>query len=1591
MVKFRPNDDNYDIVRDRLLGLVRRIARPDPSQDALNSQLPPAKRQQLIKLLPFDQIDARINTVKKHAKNTCSWIRETPEYKSWRDPAKRTEHHGFWWIRGKPGAGKSVLMKYLCHNSEKTIRDAKVIRFFFHARGDILERSTLGLYRSLLFQIFQLIPDLQIALDTLGLYHTKKIEQEGWQIQPLQKALLQSVKRLGSHQLICYVDALDECPEEQVREMVRFFERLGEKAMSHQASLSICFSSRHYPHITIDIGLKMELEQQKNHEVDIERYIDTELRIHKSPFAEKAKEGIIEKASGVFLWVALVIPMLNEAFDRGNIRALKRRLQELPASLSDLFLNMLERDTKQKDALLCCIQWVLFSKSQLDLITLHSAINTALEDDLDDWSQEDVTDEIMLRYIIAVSKGLVEKTVSKAPTMQFIHESVRDFFLKDKGFQKLWPELSSDFEAKGHQSLAHHCRKQITATSLNKIEIPSPLPPPAQLESTRSRFTSAFPFLRHAVDNILYHSNMAQEYGESQATFVKDFPKAQWIAYHNLFEKYQTRRYPENISLLYILAEQDLSQLVRISPDRIRHLQIKEGRYGNPLLAALAHAISTSMLLNFYLAATALSLAVVGAAAPDYSSRPCGFKIAPCPEGTVCKPNERDCIDLNRCAGTCVPRIKPPKPPVVIDPPLAPRKEYISCGGKRVTPVTCPKGTVCQDDPRNPDSCATAVDSRKKLRKFIPGAYIFEFEDGQDTGRFRSQVEPEGETRLHLNFELFKGISVQFNDADNAEETVARLASLPAIKNVWPIELHDGPELTTHGPNEGFEARRSNSLLRKRQDNSTSEPYAPHVMAQVDKMHAKGITGKGVKIAIIDSGVDHGHPYLGGCFGENCLVAFGHDFVGDAYTGGNTPVPDEDPMDCHGHGTHVAGIIAAQKNELGFYGVAPDAILGAYRVFGCDGGVTDDVLLAAFNKAYEDGADIITASIGGSSGWSSELLASAVGRIVQQGVACTVSAGNDGYGGLFEASSPAAGKGVAAIASYENTHMHRYAAEGFYGIDNGPRTSFFFDGYQFQPRNGSLSVWVAGLNSSTPFDPCVPLPEDTPDLAGYTVLLEGGDCTVTEQVLNVLEKGGRSLVIYKDVDYLPQPFASEGRGIARRFATEMEDNTGPAAAEDEGMDSLYSIHKEVAGQWIAAAKAGSEVKVTFPDLRTAKFKYVAFPETLLGGAVSDFTSWGPTFEMNFKPQFGAPGGGILSTLPRDQGGHGIASGTSMSCPFVAGAYALLAEVAGSLDPVLIENALAATAKPQVFTSWFDWQTWLAPPAQQGAGMIQVYDAAFATARLDVSGLSFNDTDNFAESLQFTLSNTGSDEVTYEISHVPTHTFYTLEEGSERFDTYPNEDTTAHAELAFSRSSVTIGPGDSVTIEVVATPPVDVDVARLPLWSGYIAINGSDSTSYSLPYQGLKASLHDAANVSKRGAFVSSTYNIFTPISSNTTFTFPPPGTEPDLGMHDLALISQLNLGSPKVTFDIFPHVTCPTNSTVKASIEPIGQPVGYPRHWVGKGDWWEPWYGQLSTGEYIPAGRYKVISRVLRIFGDESDEEDWVVYESNPFHIRYEH
>ncbi|KAI9761282.1 MAG: hypothetical protein M1840_001985, partial [Geoglossum simile] len=506
----------------------------------------------------------------------------TPEYLDWLDTTKLSEHHSFLWIKGKPGTGKSTLMKFALTNAYQTMKDKIVISFFFNAQGEGLEKSTVGTYQSLLLQLFERLPALLCISDSLGLSTLSSIANHQWSVEPLKALLEQTIQGLGESSVVCFIDALDECEELQIKDMISFFEHVGELTASTGVKFHVCFSSRHYPYNTIWKGLCLVLEGQEGHSQDITKYLDSELKIgHK----------IQEKASGIFMWVILVVRTLRKEYDSGRIHALRQRLREIPGDLHELFRDILLRDSHNRDELVLCIQWILFGGQPLSPEQLYFAILSGVEPSaLSRWNSYETPMDVIERFILSSSKGLAEITKSKSPKVQFIHESVRDFLIKENGFASIWPNLGSNFQGQSHERLKQCCLNYMIPSISADLDPGTGLSSASREEAIAvcESTTLALPFLKYAICNVLYHADVAEGGGISQADFIQRFPLADWIKINNLFEKYRVRKHTENVSLLYILAERNMPNLIRIHPSIRSCLEVEKERYGPPLFAALA-------------------------------------------------------------------------------------------------------------------------------------------------------------------------------------------------------------------------------------------------------------------------------------------------------------------------------------------------------------------------------------------------------------------------------------------------------------------------------------------------------------------------------------------------------------------------------------------------------------------------------------------------------------------------------------------------------------------------------------------------------------------------------------------------------------------------------------------------------------------------------------------------------------------------------------------------------------------------------------------------------------------------------------------
>ncbi|WKT42033.1 P-loop containing nucleoside triphosphate hydrolase [Fusarium oxysporum f. sp. vasinfectum] len=241
------------------------------------------RHEELLESLNFKEIDVRKSTIKAAHSKTCRWFLKHPDYLSWMDRQQMSQHHGFLWIRGKPGAGKSTIMKFIYLESKKKDRKnhSLTASFFFNARDlecvlydpDLLPRNQSG------------CPPLNV----------------------LKELFCAAIANLGQRTFKCFIDALDECDEQQVMDLVEYFEDLAEQCAKENVNLRICFSSRHYPYIDIKFGVRIILEEQMGHASDLESYIKTHLRIKDKPLlaelqGEDARKKQRECSSGLFLW-----------------------------------------------------------------------------------------------------------------------------------------------------------------------------------------------------------------------------------------------------------------------------------------------------------------------------------------------------------------------------------------------------------------------------------------------------------------------------------------------------------------------------------------------------------------------------------------------------------------------------------------------------------------------------------------------------------------------------------------------------------------------------------------------------------------------------------------------------------------------------------------------------------------------------------------------------------------------------------------------------------------------------------------------------------------------------------------------------------------------------------------------------------------------------------------------------------------------------------------------------------------------------------------------------------------------------------------
>lgn len=548
-----------------------------------------------------------------------------------------------------------------------------------------------------------------------------------------------------------------------------------------------------------------------------------------------------------------------------------------------------------------------------------------------------------------------------------------------------------------------------------------------------------------------------------------------------------------------------------------------------------------------------------------------------------------------------------------------------------------------------------------------------------------------------------------------------------------------------------------------------------------------GLTGRGVKIAVIDSGIDYYHADFGGSGNPddyaaddgltartgafpNAKVVGGIDLVGDSYDASGLgsavfPQPDPDPLDCgEGHGTHVAGTAAGYgvtsdgKTYHGPYdaralasqhfligpGAAPEAQLYAVKIFGCGTNATTDAVIDGIDWAVKNDVNVINMSLGSPFGSADSPDVAAVENAVRAGIVVVASAGNEGPV-AYTTGAPAVASGAISVAAVD---AHRAFPGATIGVGDGIEA---IDANAADlPVTGRLYV-VPGTQGEIGLG-CEPGEYDGVT-TGDIVVTRRGVCPRVDRATLGEAAGAAAVIMVNDADTPGFP----------PFEDAIPDVTIPFIGAQHSASSALMADD---GQMVTISSAG---QVSNPAYR----------------ATADFSSGGPRDgDALMKPDVAAPGVSVRSAAV-GTGSKGITfSGTSMSSPFVAGVAALVRQAHPRWSPLQIKAAIQNTASASDVKSY--------DPRIDGAGLVQpalaVASVALATAGPDVASLSFGQpalSGAFAGTGSIRIQNTGTTALTYGLAS--------------RF-TGPR----LGARITISPAIVTVKAGQTATVRVTLT-------------------------------------------------------------------------------------------------------------------------------------------------------------------------------------------
>ena len=516
-----------------------------------------------LRYLAFPEMNYRRQDTQRAHVKTCGWITRHRSYTTWLEDGS-----GILWIKGKPGSGKSTLMEFLLRDFEKQAlyQESIQLSFFLHGRGTSLQKSRLGMYRSLLHQLLLSAPTARAEFRHAFQERSRSQGDPGkdwnWHVNELRAFFMTAVEHVATIQPVnIVVDALDEASDgtddqNTSHQIVSDFHELNNLLLQKKLRSTICFSCRHFPVVTDNQGRDICVEEEN--QADISVYVCDELhrrlRVSESEqqYLAELQDSIVSGAHGVFQWAALVLAMAIRYHNDGlSPREIRQMLEEVPEELSDVYKHILGKviDKKYYRETLRLMRWVCLAERPLTVTELCFAMSLPETEILGPESSLAEPElrpyDVIVRRIVSLSGGLIEsKQHEEDQIVQFIHQSVNDFFLRDG--LRFFDKTSGDPIGQGHHQLSLICANYVRIADSNNPDA----------ESVKTKL----PFMDYVARSWFLHAENAETRGVPQdylLRYSQYYPSMldHWVRFYRILDYYNfSGRRPEKSSTMLHIA-----------------------------------------------------------------------------------------------------------------------------------------------------------------------------------------------------------------------------------------------------------------------------------------------------------------------------------------------------------------------------------------------------------------------------------------------------------------------------------------------------------------------------------------------------------------------------------------------------------------------------------------------------------------------------------------------------------------------------------------------------------------------------------------------------------------------------------------------------------------------------------------------------------------------------------------------------------------------------------------------------------------------------------------------------------------------------